>query len=179
MWAALSDYMKILPFTDAEKQAQMLHLLKMGTVMVFTDARRPGVVVPDKHEGDFQLRLNFDYAFEIGDFKVLPDGLEATLSFNQIDFFCRIPFSAVYLMICHESQVGALFPESIPKEMMDFFSVETRTGKADPAVPTAAPAPALAVAKAVKKVVKESADAEPAKSEETKPKKRNHLRVVK
>jgi stringent starvation protein B len=170
--------MKILPFTNVEKQAQMLHLLKMGTVMVFTDARRSGVMVPDKHTGDFQLRLNFDYAFEIGDFKVLPDGLEATLSFNQIDAFCRIPFSAVYLMICHESQVGALFPESIPKEMMDFFSVETRAGKVGPSAPIPV-APALAVAKAVKKVTKESDDVEPVKSEEVKPKKKNHLRVVK
>ncbi len=167
--------MKILPFTDAEKQAQMLHLLKMGTVMVFIDARRPNVIIPEKHAGDFQLRLNFDYAFEIGDFKVLPDSLEATLSFNQIDFFCRIPFSAVYLMICHESQVGGLFPESIPKEMMDFFSVETRTGKVDPAAPVPTPTPALAVAK----VAKQDSEKEPHKSEEVKPKRKNHLRVVK
>lgn len=118
--------MKILPFPENEKQTQMLHQLKLGTVMVFLDTRAAGVIVPEQYRNDFQLRLNFDYAFEIDDFKVLPDRLEASLSFNRQRFFCVVPFSAVYLMVSHGSQIGALFPESIPKEMLNFFTLEQR-----------------------------------------------------
>jgi stringent starvation protein B len=161
--------MKILPFTDAEKQAQMLHLLKLGTVMVFLDARREGVRVPEHFAKDFQLRLNFDYAFEIDDFRVLPNCIEATLSFNQNQFFCVVPLSAVYLMVSHGSQVGSLYPESVPHEMLNFFTAESRDEKRPSKLAAIAPAPAASSAK--------SSDEAPPPA--PKPRKRGHLRVVK
>lgn len=114
--------MKISTFPSTDKQSQMLELLKYGTVMAFVDSRHKDVVVPDYLKNDFQLRLNFDYAFEIDDFRVLPDRLEASLSFNKQNYFCVIPFSAVYLLLNHSIQRGSLFAETVPVEMLEIFS---------------------------------------------------------
>lgn len=114
--------MKIITCQATEKKSQMLRLLKDGTVMLFLDSRHQNVMVPENYKGDFQLRLNFDYAFQINDFRVLTDRVEASLSFNQHDFFCKIPFDAVYLMINHQVQEGSLFIESIPNEMLEIFA---------------------------------------------------------
>lgn len=99
----------------------MLELLKFDTVMVFIDARHEGVKVPEPHNGQFDLRLNFDYEFGIDDFRVLPDRLEASLSFPEGEFFCVVPFEAIYLIVCHAIQRGSLFVESVPSEMLHFF----------------------------------------------------------
>lgn len=114
--------MKIETFKGPQKQSQMLKLLQLGTVMVFIDSRRENVRVPEEHKDNFQLRLNFDYAFEIDDFKVLPDRLEASLSFNHKDFFCVVPFDAIYMMVNHYIQQGSLFLDSVPPEMLDVFA---------------------------------------------------------
>lgn len=113
--------MKIEAFADAQKQEQMFKLLQFGTVMIFIDSRHSGVTVPEHLKNDHQLRLNFDYAYEIDDFRILPDRLEASLSFNKKNFFCVVPLSAVYLMICHGIQYGAVFADSVPSEMLKFF----------------------------------------------------------
>ncbi len=161
--------MKILPFIESEKQVQMLEQLKLGTVMVFLDTRKPGVTVPDQFRTDFQLRLNFDYAFEIEDFKVLPDHIEASLSFNRQKCFCVVPFSAVYLMVSHSAQIGALFPESIPKEMLNFFN------NSEP-VPSKTQSLSL-VNQGLAAIAKD--ELPPAVKSEALQKKRPHLRVVK
>src|SRR3989338_313521 len=101
--------MKIETFQDSEKQSQILKLLQFGTVMVFIDSRSDAVIVTDHLKGDYQLRLNFDYAYEVDDFRVLPDRIEASLSFNHKNFFCVIPFNAVYLMVSHTIHHGVLF----------------------------------------------------------------------
>ena len=113
--------MQIECSTEFEKQAQILKLLQFGTVMIFLDSRREGVVVPEHLKGDCQLRLNFDYAYEVADFRILPDRLEASLSFNRENFFCVIPFDAIYMMMCHHLQYGICFNHSIPIEMKDLF----------------------------------------------------------
>lgn len=114
--------MKIETFKGAQKQSQMLKLLQLGTVMVFIDSRKNDVRLPEEHKNNFQLRLNFDYAFEIDDFQVLPDHLEASLSFNHRDFFCVVPFDAIYMMVNHYIQQGSLFLDSVPPEMLDVFA---------------------------------------------------------
>lgn len=114
--------MKIETYELAKKAEEMLRLLKHGAVMVFVDSRCEGVVVPDHLKNDFQLRLNFDYAFEIDNFQVHPDRVEASLSFNRKNFFCVIPFDAVYLLVNHFTRQGSLFAESIPVEMLEVFT---------------------------------------------------------
>lgn len=124
--------MKIEAFSNAQKQAQMFKLLQFGTVMVFIDSRQNGITVPEHLKNDHQLRLNFDYAYEIDDFRILPDRLEASLSFNKKNFFCVVPLSAVYLMICHGIQNGAVFADSVPAEMLKFFPQNSESPKEYP-----------------------------------------------
>lgn len=118
--------MKINVLQDLEKYSQMLKFLQFGTVMVFLDSRHPDVVVPEHLKGDPQLRLNFDYAYEIDDFRILPDRLEASLSFNRVNFFCVIPFDAVYLFVSHSIKFGVFFEQSVPPEMVAYFAAETQ-----------------------------------------------------
>jgi hypothetical protein len=179
--------MKISTFPSSEKQAQMLELLKYGTVMAFVDSRHKDVLVPDYLKNDFQLRLNFDYAFEIDDFRVLPDRLEASLSFNKQNFFCVIPFGAVYLLLNHSIQRGSLFAENVPVEMLEIFSgfqkYEQQQSKT-PLKPVASPAPddppIPAEPSQVATVSPAPAPAEaPNVQDKTDKKRRSHLRVVK
>ena len=114
--------MKIETYDDSKKQDELLRLLKFGTVMIFIDSRQKEVLVPEHLKGDFQLRLNFDYSYEIDDFQILPDRLEASLSFNKKNFFCVIPFGAVYLVLNNFIKQGSLFVESIPIEMLTTFA---------------------------------------------------------
>lgn len=129
----LSSYngwsMRIESCPEFSKQAQILKLLQFGTVMVFLDSRKLGVVVPEHLKGDCQLRLNFDYAYEVSDFRILPDRLEASLSFNRENFFCVIPFDAVYMIMCHHLQYGIYFNQSVPIEMRDMFVERAVSGQ--------------------------------------------------
>ncbi|MBU0506228.1 MAG: ClpXP protease specificity-enhancing factor SspB [bacterium] len=170
--------MKIEIFQKPEKQSQMLKFLQFGTVMVFIDSRHPEVVVPDYLVGDFQLRLNFDYAFEIEDFRVLPDRLEGSLSFNNRDFFCVIPYSSIYLLVNHGIQHGALFVESVPLEMMDYFTQAT-TQHAVEEAKQAAPVRAVEGAPSPAKTTVAQKAEEPEKPQKKTPPKKCHLRLVK
>ena len=172
--------MKINTFTAAEKQPQMLELLKYGTVMTFVDSRLPGVIIPDYLKSDYQLRLNFDYAFDIDDFRVLPDRVEASLSFNQRNFFCVIPFDAVYLILNNSIQRAGLFVESVPAEMLDIL---TATGKQEQSKPdrlkSVAPETSSNRVDSLPATAHSSDVAVESDAPKDKTKKRNHLRIVK
>ena len=94
--------------------------------MLFIDSRHKGVSVPENLKNDFQLRLNYDYSYQIADFQVFGDRVEASLSFNHRNYFCVVPFEAVYLMVSHTSQHAVLFLHSVPVEMLDYFSKEAK-----------------------------------------------------
>jgi len=164
--------MKIETHSDSEKQAQMLKLLQFGTVMVFVDSRNQDVLVPDHLKSDYQLRLNFDYAYEVDDFRVLPDRLEASLSFNRRNHFCVIPFNSIYLLVSHTIQHGVLFTQSVPIEMLEYFASETKKGEE---IKTSAAAPALNVITNTKTVNRSKNVAVEIEA----PRKKGHLRLVK
>lgn len=171
--------MKIETHPDSDKQSQILKLLQFGTVMVFVDSRHPGVIVPEYLKGDYQLRLNFDYAYEVADFRILPDRIEASLSFNRKNFFCVVPLNAVYLMISHTIQHGILFTQSIPIEMLEYFAAEARKEDQTAQMKNG---PALSMIQSQSSGMPESAsknDTEDLPAQQKSPKKRNHLRVVK
>jgi len=168
--------MKIETHSDAERQSQMLKLLQFGTVMIFVDSRHPDVVVPEHLKGDFQLRLNFDYAYEVDDFRVLPDRLEASLSFNQKNFFCVIPFKAVYLLVSHSIQHGVLFTQSVPIEMLEYFASEAQ--KEERQFKKAQSGPALSVI-SQKNNPNPNLSNKDNQSENKKPRKKGHLKLVK
>ncbi|MBI4411429.1 MAG: hypothetical protein HY541_02970 [Deltaproteobacteria bacterium] len=152
--------MKLIHAPKEAKKIQFERLLKSGTVTVMLDSRQGGVQVPSRHMGNPQLALNFDYMYNIPDFKILDDRLEATLEFGPMNFFCVIPFSAVYSLRPLSGDEMVVFPESVPKDLVP------PSAKSPPSPPPLA-------------VVKSPDPAE--KKEEPKPerKKGGHLRLVK
>lgn len=183
--------MQIEIFEPSQKKKQLLELLKFDTVMVFLDARNPDVLVPPAFKTQFDLRLNFDYEFEIHDFKVLDEHIEATLAFGEGEFFCRIPFSAVYLIVCQAVSRGCLFPQNVPVEMLGFFFDGNHQNLPQEAkrpfkVISDQPEPEQAVAKKNKRTTKtktKSTQSEVTQNhvatQDSQPAKKNHLRLVK
>ena len=179
--------MQIQVFEPKDKQKQVLELLKFDTIMVFIDARNENVKVPESLKAQFDLRLNFDYEFGINDFRVLPDRIEASLSFAEGEFFCVIPFEAVYLILCQAVNRGCLFVETVPNEMLDFFfdsnnpQLTQAPKRSFTVIENNNPEPAV-VAPAKKKSTKKKATASESENAEadSKPKTgKSHLRLVK
>ncbi|MBI2340471.1 MAG: hypothetical protein HYU99_08945 [Deltaproteobacteria bacterium] len=110
--------MKITHAPIDAKKMELERLLKNGTVMVLLDSRRFGVQAPQDHMGNPQLALNFDTMFNIPDFKILDDRIEATLEFGPMNFFCVIPFDAVYGYRPLSGDEAVVFPESVPKDLV-------------------------------------------------------------
>ncbi len=151
-----------------EKKQHLMSALDRGMVMVHLDARRAGVLVPQEFRTESHLRLNLSYRFEPSDLSVGEWGLRSTLSFSGSRFTVAIPWSAVFAITSHASHEFWMFPEDMPPEL-------TRgSGVARPArVPLEARSPAL------RPVGVEASGAEDAGPEQTQPRGRGHLRVVK
>jgi len=147
-----------------EKKRQLLLALDRGMVMVHLDARRAGVVVPAEFRTESQLRLNLSYRFEPWDLSVGEWGLRSTLSFSGSRFTVAIPWSAVFAIASHCSHEFWMFPEDMPPEL-------TRSG-VRPSHITLEPR-----AVALREV--EPPHAEEGAAEQTEPRGRGHLRVVK
>jgi stringent starvation protein B len=150
-----------------EKKQQLLLALERGMVMVHLDARRPGVVVPAEFRTESHLRLNLSYRFEPSDLSVGEWGLRCTLSFSGKRFTVAIPWSAVFALTSHCSQEFWMFPEDMPPELTRSI---TRPGRVS--------LEPRAVA-ALHEVGVEAPRAEDASGEQSQPRGRGHLRVVK
>jgi len=69
--------------------------LKKGIVAVVLDARSRGVKVPPAYVDQPELILNFSYDFHVPDFNFNEVGVWATLSFDEGEFFCMVPWESV------------------------------------------------------------------------------------
>lgn len=106
--------MDFIESPSKDKKAHLLRLLNKGGVMLFIDARQKGIQVPSHLIGNPQLPLNLDYSFQIPDFRILEDRVEATLSFNRQNFFCVIPMPCIYAIRSHLAPEVIVFPDDIP-----------------------------------------------------------------
>lgn len=79
-----------------DKLALFAQWVMKGTVCVLLDARCDNVKVPLAYKNQGDLRLNFSYQFHIADFNFNQNAVFATLSFDSGEFFCFIPWDAVY-----------------------------------------------------------------------------------
>lgn len=148
-----------------EKKERLLAALDRGMVMVHLDARRPGVVVPATLRCEPHLRLNLSYRFEPSDLSVGEWGLRSTLSFSGARFTVAVPWSAVFAITSHASREFWMFPEDMPPEL-----TQGRTAPGPRPVPERPAAPLRGVPRAI------GARREP---EDSRPRSRAHLRVVK
>ena len=108
-----------LPDADAEesKFATFSRLVEEGLVMVTLDTRVPGVSVPAAFANQPQLHLNFSHRFRIQDFAYDEASVRATLSFDSGEFFCVVPWAAVYVMVCEVADACHLYPSEFPAEL--------------------------------------------------------------
>jgi hypothetical protein len=102
------------------KKEVMLALLERAEARVHLDARRDGVVLPERLLGDGHVRLDYGHHFSppIPDLIVDDDGIHATLSFNRAPFQTFVPWSAVYLIADFDGN-GAVWQDDIPSDLLD------------------------------------------------------------
>jgi stringent starvation protein B len=102
------------------KKEVMLALLERSEARVHLDARRTGVVLPERILGDGHVRLDYGLHFTppIPDLDVGDDGIRATLSFNRVPTATFVPWAAVYLIADYDGN-GAVWQEDIPADLLD------------------------------------------------------------
>lgn len=102
------------------KKEVMLALLERAEARVHLDARREGVVLPERLLGDGHVRLNYGYHFTppIPDLVVDDEGIHATLSFDRRPFGTFVPWRAIYLIADFDGN-GAVWQEDIPADLLD------------------------------------------------------------
>ncbi|MBX7149135.1 hypothetical protein K1X76_08605 [bacterium] len=144
--------MNIIQAPRKDKKQHFERLMEKGTVMVFLDSRKTGVKVPDAHLANPQLCLKFNYAFEIPDFKITDDKIEASLSFGGRRFFCELPFDALFAVTLENGGEVVFFPEDLPGEFTLYAAGSAIKAKAPEALTAIendknAPRPAFTVVK--------------------------------
>lgn len=101
----------------AEKKETIENLLEKGMVMITLDARHEEASLPDYLTSEPQLVLNISTRFNLP-LDVTDWGVHATLTFRGSPFNCEIPWSAIYIMVSHETREPFLFPDDIPVEVV-------------------------------------------------------------
>jgi stringent starvation protein B len=153
-----------------EKKDQVLECLEKGMTQIHLDARRPGVLVPEKFKGDHHLVLNVSYRFDPPDLAVSEWGVRQTLSFGGSRFTIAVPWSALYAVASLTTREFFMFPDDMPAELAD-----SATEKAT--LPPS-PEPDEKKARAVlREVIIERGEGD--QPEQPTAPKRGHLRVVK
>lgn len=103
-----------------EKRKQLERALEKGRVMIHLDARRPGVLVPQRFKDDFHLRLNLSLRFDPPDLTVGEWGVRETLSFGGAKFAVAVPWSAIFAITGAERTEAAwMYAEDMPRELFE------------------------------------------------------------
>ena len=117
-------------------KAQIVNeILNTGMVQLILDSRHEEVDVPAHLKGQYDLRLNLSGRFGLP-LAVTETGIEATLTFQGDLHDCVLPWSAIYVIISHESDHPYLFPQDLPPEVLEqpqnsITKIPTETGKTD------------------------------------------------
>lgn len=101
---------------NEKKRALFDKWLSYGCVSVLFDARAANVKVPKEFSDRGDLRLNFSYDFLVPDFSFNEVSTWATLSFDSGEFFCSVPWTAVYGLQSEKLHQGAVWFDSFPKD---------------------------------------------------------------
>lgn len=164
------------------KQEVISELLEQGMVLVTLDARVAGVDVPKHLKDDAQLRLNLSYRFGLP-MDVDASGVTATLTFAGAPFTCRLPWSAIYLLVSHVTGRPILFPSDVPSEFFPSGSDAPQIADlalSQSSTPRKRPRLTLIPGESSMAEELETVDAAAVPTESPKePARKNHLRVVK
>ncbi len=157
-----------------EKKDRVLEALEQGMTQIHLDARRPGVLVPEKFRTEHHLVLNISYRFDPPDLSVSEWGVRQTLSFGGSRFTIGVPWSSLYAVASLATREFWMFPDDLPHELADAATEKVQ-------LPLSDAEPPEKVARAVLREVvleKRSDDDEGPPEAPTAPR-RGHLRVVK
>ncbi len=98
-------------------------LLQGPSVFIHLDPRKPEAIVPPyfKKQPQLVLQVGLNMAIPIPDLKVDDEGVTCTLSFNRRQFWCSLPWSAIYALVGEaldgEDMKGMLWPDDVPAEI--------------------------------------------------------------
>ncbi len=116
---------------DAQGKKKTLQLyLAKGVAMIHLDARREGVLVPERFKEDAHLRLNLSYRYSIPDFDANEERVQATLSFGGVPFQCVVPWAAIFGITSHANGDGQVWPEDLPTEVVRTLAERDDAGSA-------------------------------------------------
>lgn len=157
-----------------EKKDRVLEALEQGMTQLHLDARRPGVLVPEKFRTEHHLVLNISYRFDPPDLSVSEWGVRQTLSFGGSRYTIAVPWSALYAVASLDTREFWMFPDDLPEEL-----AEAATEKANLPPPLDVE-PEKATRAVLREVVLEKhADGDEGPLEPPTAPRRGHLRVVK
>jgi stringent starvation protein B len=93
-------------------------LLRGPSLYIHLDPRKPDVIVPPyfKKQPQLVLQVGLNMAIPIPDLKVDDEGVSCTLSFNRKQFWCRLPWTAVFALV-GEDMKGMVWPDEVPAEV--------------------------------------------------------------
>ena len=86
------------------KRKMFEEMLESGIVSVSFDPRESGVQIPERFTQNASLILNFSYGFQIHDFRFNDQMVSATLMFPEGQYFCVVPWTAVFALHSEELQ---------------------------------------------------------------------------
>lgn len=159
-----------------EKKQRLLAALEHGLTQMHLDARRPGVLVPERYRDQHHLVLNLSFRFDPPDLSVSEWGVRQTLSFGGQRFTVAAPWSAIYAVASLVTREFWMFPDDMPDELAEAAVERVKEADFTPAeAPQPAPPPPRTVLREV--VLEPSEGEEPPR--EPSPPRRGHLRVVK
>lgn len=162
-----------------EKKQRILAALEQGLTQIHLDARRAGVLVPDRYRADHHLVLNLSYRFDPPDLAVSDWGVRQTLSFGGQRFTIAAPWSSVYAVASLVTREFWMFPDDMPDELAEVAADQVTEADLQPAqVGSPTPQPSPAPRAVLREVMLERPEGEEGPKEPSPPR-RGHLRVVK
>jgi stringent starvation protein B len=120
------------------KRELVVELLDRGPVLVHVDARAEQVSIPQQLTEDPKLVLRFGFGLTpaIPDIELSEDALSGTLTFNGVPHHCILPWPSVYAVVSEVDQNGMVWPEDVPKEVLEEMAQKSDLAGAGP-VPAA------------------------------------------
>jgi len=105
------------PGDSDAKRALLEASLQKGRTLVYLDARRPGVRVPETLRGDGRLTLALSWRFRDADMLLNERGVAATLRFEGLPFRCELPWACVWGMLPAGAEQPVIWPGALPQEL--------------------------------------------------------------
>jgi len=107
-----------MPPQKQDKRSCVDSMLAQSMILLMIDSQHEDVDIPVYLKNDIQLRINISHHFAHPP-KLTEWGIEATLTFGDVPYPCRIPWHAIYGVVPHDTRKTVFFPESMPETLRE------------------------------------------------------------